>query len=69
MKKKHILIEKAFNYTEKKIDDKLSECKYLIEKGYWILNETGEALMSSANPLHLMTKKEDIETGEDHKGE
>lgn len=69
MSKKHILIEKAFKYAEKKVDDKFLKCKYLIDKGYWIVNETGEALMSSTNPLHLMTKKNDIETGEDLKGE
>ena len=46
-----------------------SICDYVIEKGYWVIKRTKEAMMTSDLKIKPMTKKEDRETGEDQKGE
>ena len=37
--------------------------------GFWIDKSTGTAMMMSNHPEKVVTKKCDIETGEDQKGE
>lgn len=69
MKKKHILIEQAYKYNQPKLEKMNSICDYAIEKGYWIIRKTHEAMMTSDIGIKPMTKKEDRETGEDQKGE
>lgn len=65
---KNILLEKSKKYLPKKIKS-TSKTFFDDEKGYWILNRTGEPLVLSNVAKKLSTKKEDIETGEDQKGE
>ena len=68
--KKHILLEKAFIYNEP-LEKNLSpqDCTYNELKGYWVTNENSEVMMLSENAKIPQTKKEDVETGEDQKGE
>ena len=66
----HILIEKAFKYNIPKQTEKLfEEYKYDDLKGYWINIANGNPLMTENVDFKPRTKKEDIETGEDRKGE
>lgn len=67
--KEHILLEKTFRYPESKVDPMPQNCTYNTKKGYWIKNDTAEALMLSDDPRRPQSKKCDIETGEDQKGE
>ena len=69
MEKKHILIEKAYKYNQPSFKTMKSICDYVIEKGYWVIKRTKEAMMTSDLKIKPMTKKEDRETGEDQKGE
>jgi hypothetical protein len=64
----HILLEKAFRYQERELSTH-SDCKYDALNGYWVLSATNELLVASDLASCLGTKKEDIETGEDQKGE
>ena len=66
----HIFLEKAFKYDIPKQNEKLfTGYKYDDVKGYWINIENGNPLMHEDAGFKPRTKKEDIETGEDRKGE
>lgn len=67
--KKHILLEKTFCYSEPKAISVPQNCIYDAKKGYWIDNDTAKAMMLSNDPRRPQSKKADIETGEDQKGE
>lgn len=67
--KKHILLENAFRYNEPSVVLPPSGCSFDSQRGYWIKNKTGEAMMLSDDNCNLQTKKCDRETGEDQKGE
>ena len=69
MMNEHILIKLAKKYKERNIKDFNDVCEYIIEKGYWVFRDTKEIMMLSNSSIIPMTKKEDIETGEDQKGE
>jgi uncharacterized protein YjaZ len=70
MKMSHILLEKAFKYNIPKQRKALfRDYKYNNIKGYWVNVKTGNALMLEDGRIKPRTKKEDIETGEDNKGE
>ena len=65
---KHILLENIFTYKKRR--------KMFSPKGYefdhWLgvwKNENKSLLIESKNFLALATKKHDVETGEDQKGE
>lgn len=64
----HLILNKAKKYiTQNQI---LPEgCTYNERIGCWINNFKGTALMGSDDPRKSTTKKEDVETGEDQKGE
>lgn len=64
----HILISKAKSYN---VHNSLSIEGYSFNNkiGFWQNNITSEALMLSNDIRKPSTKKEDIETGEDQKGE
>ncbi len=64
----HMLIEKAFRYPNKQIQVP-TDCDYDVINGYWLIKSTNELLIASELATCLGTKKEDIETGEDQKGE
>lgn len=69
-KMSHLLIEKAFKYKIPSQKTALfKEYTYNNVKGYWINDRTGKPLMSEDNEFRPKTKKEDVETGEDKKGE
>lgn len=67
--KEHILLDKAYIYED--VPDKLvpESCFYDREGGFWRLRNTGEVMMIGNNAQRPGTKKCDVETGEDQKGE
>ncbi len=67
--KDHILIEKAFRYPTSLAEPVPSNSTYQHKQGYWTINSTGTPLMQSEDARPSQSKKCDIETGEDQKGE
>ena len=67
--KQHILLELANCYSEPQQIIVPENCVFSHKSGYWKNISTGEIMMLSDNPCKPQTKKEDIETGEDQKGE
>lgn len=67
--KQHILLEKAFCYPEPATLDLPADCIFEERRGYWKNKYTGEIMMLSNDPRRPQTKKYDVETGEDQKGE
>lgn len=67
--KKHVLIEKARTYPEPESAPTPTNCTYSSERGFWIDNGSKVPMMRSDNPRKPQSKKADIETGEDQKGE
>jgi hypothetical protein len=67
--KKHILLNKMSVYKINKQTEKLENYFYNHEKGYWINKLTSSPLILEKNSIGPRTKKNDVETGEDHKGE
>lgn len=67
--KKHLFLEKAFVYplNEKHIGLPDSDYDYL--KGFWINKKLNIPSIEDVNFSGPRTKKHDIETGEDQKGE
>jgi hypothetical protein len=73
MENQHILIEKAFIYKKPNFSQRkkvLKQYKYDKISGYWINfnNKDAPAITDPAFSKPI-TKKHDIETGEDQKGE
>ncbi len=67
--KEHIILEKAKRY-EVSINNKNPDgCTYKSKEDFWIENISNKAMMKSDNPKKPTSKKCDIETGEDQKGE
>ncbi|WP_270505849.1 hypothetical protein [Paraclostridium sordellii] len=66
---KHLFLEKVFKYDikDRKKGD-LSGYMYNSKLGYWV-NSVMEPCINNANFIKPQTKKEDVETGEDKKGE
>ena len=67
---KHILLDKLVIYEKGKIKDP-ENCYYDEKQGLWLWGSKNEILVKSTNhncPVRG-TKKKDIETGEDLKGE
>lgn len=67
--KKHILLDKAHVYENIDRDMNPKDCSYDRIAGLWRVNSTGEIMMISSSVQKAETKKCDIETGEDQKGE
>lgn len=67
--KQHILLEQAHRYPSQTAVNSLKGCSFQQEKGYWVNNSAGQAMMESDDPKPPTTKKCDRETGEDQKGE
>jgi hypothetical protein len=65
----HLLLEKAYIYPLPKDPSPPSGCQFDHNKGYWIHKDTGQPLVTLKNHPKLTTKKCDVETGEDNKGE
>lgn len=70
---RHVLLDKAFVFPRDKGPQDPEGCVYSREKGLWLREEEGQfvALVRSNDPNKPIagTKKADIETGEDQKGE
>ncbi len=67
--REHILLEKAFHYTESLETPVSQKCIFNEERGYWVNSQTNEVMMLMKDHPIRQTKKEDRETGEDQKGE
>ncbi|OFZ30948.1 MAG: hypothetical protein A2057_15710 [Ignavibacteria bacterium GWA2_35_9] len=68
--KKSIVIEKAFKYTPGTIGDDIPNVYIYDEvQGYWINSKSKTPMMFDNNGPRPQTKKQDVETGEDQKGE
>lgn len=66
----HVLLERSRKYNKKGQSEFLNkEYQYNPIDGYWSALNDGTALMMSASAVKPTTKKEDVETGEDRKGE
>jgi len=65
----HILIERALTYPRYMGDLSPKDCTYDKLKGAWIVNGNGSLCINLPNRQRPKTKKNDIETGEDQKGE
>jgi hypothetical protein len=66
---KHILIQKAFIYNKPRQKPELKEYIFLNEAGYWVNNRDHEPYVLDSKRPKPQTKKADVETGEDQKGE
>jgi hypothetical protein len=67
--REHILLDKAFTYDVK--EQKLTPDNgiYSREEGFWRIKDTNEVMMFSDSKDKPASKKCDVETGEDQKGE
>ncbi len=68
MKSRHILLKKAYLFKKKEIE---IEKIYFYDNilGFWIKSGSNIPAIIESNFLGPVTKKNDIETGEDQKGE
>ena len=67
--KKHIILEKAERYSLANAIGVPKGFTYENLKGYWVNKQDGKALVNCDGPNIPTSKKFDMETGEDHKGE
>ena len=65
----HILIERMHRYKTDSQPRAPEGYKYDATKGYWLSKANGNPLVSDKNVRKPVTKKADVETGEDKKGE
>ena len=65
----HLLLTMATSWPVDEIDLAPQGCHYDLFLGAWIVDDTGALLVDSPDRPHPMSKKRDIETGEDQKGE
>jgi hypothetical protein len=66
---RHILFEKALIYKKRKDITPPSDFSYNYMLGAWVSNIDNTLLVNSANFKGQSTKKLDVETGEDNKGQ
>ena len=67
--KNHIILEKAKKYNILNQELTPSGCTYKAKEGFWVDNSSNIVMMKSDKPQKPTSKKCDIETGEDQKGE
>lgn len=67
--KNHIIIEKAQKYNIPVQYPTPNGCTYKVKEGFWVENSSNIAMMKTDKPQKPTSKKCDIETGEDQKGE
>ena len=65
----HLLLALAKSYPVGNPDLAPQDCLYSISDGAWVLRDTGSLLVDTPGRPHPATKKFDIETGEDQKGD
>ncbi len=64
----HLLVKKAFIYASRDIKNP-ENCEYNTRLGAWMWGNKFLVKSNNSNHLRVGTKKGDIETGEDQKGE
>ena len=69
MNREHIFISNLFIYDLPKDKPDLGGCSFDDIKGYWISNRSNKPCVEDISFSAPRTKKADIETGEDKKGE
>lgn len=69
MNTEHPLLERAKKYPRQDVNLAPAGCLYDYDIGAWRLIDTGELWVETPNHIGPKTKKCDIETGEDQKGE
>lgn len=67
--KEHILIDKTYTYEEIPKILAPKDCFYDRKSGLWRMDSNGEIMMVSNYAKKPESKKCDVETGEDQKGE
>jgi hypothetical protein len=67
--KEHLLLEKAYTYPLPKSVPDMQGCKFDQLNGFWIMEESGEPFVLDGSNPGPRSKKCDLETGEDQKGE
>lgn len=68
--KKNLVIDKSFKYNSNIVGLDISDDYiYNEELGYWVNKNNNIPMMLDKNASPPKTKKQDIETGEDRKGE
>lgn len=65
----HLLLERAFVYPLPKTHPNMSGYRYDEINGYWVIEKTGEPFVLDPSAQGPRSKKCDVETGEDQKGE
>ncbi len=68
MKEKHLLIKNAFVYDKPRRKPELKGYHFVNSLGYWVDQDRIPYVLDSRRPKP-QTKKADVETGEDQKGE
>ncbi|MCZ0871257.1 hypothetical protein [Peribacillus sp. AS_2] len=66
---KHLLIQKAFIYEKPRQKPELNDYVFLDKSGYWIDKKDSQPYVLDTKRPKPRTKKADVETGEDQKGE
>lgn len=69
MSNEHPLLKRAHKYPRREMDLAPAGCSYDAAVGAWRLIDTGELWVETPDRTGPRTKKNDIETGEDQKGE
>ena len=67
--RQHLLLEKAYLYPLPKSGPDMRGCRFDHKKGFWVMEETGEPFVLDRSNPGPRSKKCDLETGEDQKGE
>lgn len=65
----HLLLSISKSYQISTVDLAPQDCEYNLTEGAWVLQDTGLLLVETPGRPMPATKKQDIETGEDQKGE
>ena len=64
----HLLLAMAKSYPVPSADLAPQNCEYDLIEGAWVLQDAGSLLVETAERPTPITKKADLETGEDQKG-
>ena len=67
-KPKHLLLATAKSYRVHDQELAPENCEYSLLQGAWVLQDAGSLLVENPGRPRPVTKKFDIETGEDQKG-
>jgi len=65
----HLLLEKAYIYPLPEDPTPPDGCTFDVDKGFWVSDTTSQPMVTLKYHPKLETKKCDVETGEDRKGE